>query len=372
MRFRAAATAPALLAFWLAAWLAPGPVSAEPYLAVRSGFTCVACHVNRTGGGKRTEFGLIYAQTTLPHLLKAAPGERSVFDPNLNENVSLGGDFRFVNETTVRKDAKDSNGFAITEGNVYLQVDAVPELLTFYLDEKVAPSGASSREAVVLLQEAAHDLYLKAGRMLLPYGLRLWDDDAFIRRVTGFNYDAQDLGVEVGWQPGPWDVSVAVSNGTQGGDENNRDKQLSAVASAVFRRVRVGGSFARNESGDFRRTMGGAFAGFNTGRFTLLGELDILDEEDLRAGATDFGHQRLAYVEADILLAKGINAKLAYDWWDPFTEVEEDERIMLRAGLEPFVTQFLQVRTFFRYREAPAQLELDNEGEVLIELHAFF
>lgn len=352
--------------------VSPEPAAAEPYLAVRSGMKCAMCHVNVTGAGKRTEFGLIYAQTVLPHVIKQAAGEPTLFDPKLSKNVSIGGDFRLALEAALRKNAENSNGFTINEGNLYLQVDVIPDFLTFYLDQQVAPSGASSREAVGMIRAPTHNFTFKAGRFLLPYGLRIWDDDAFIRRVTGFNFDSQDLGVEATWQPGRWDASVAVSNGTQGAEEVDRNKQVSAVTSIVFTKFRGGASFAHNESDDVRRTMGGVFAGFTAGRFVFLGEFDVLDSQDKSEGAQDFGHQLIAYVEGNVLLTKGINAKVAYDWWDPYRDVSEDEQIMFRAGLEAFLTQFLRVGALFRYREAPPQLALDNEDEVFVELHVFF
>ena len=55
----------AIGAFVLTLFPSP-PTNAEPSFAIRTGYSCSQCHVNRTGGGLRTPFGSLYTQTILP------------------------------------------------------------------------------------------------------------------------------------------------------------------------------------------------------------------------------------------------------------------------------------------------------------------
>ena len=66
------------LTFWLLGCAGALPVCAEPAFAVRTGYRCSQCHMNRTGGGLRTSFGSIYSQTILPRRLRAVWPSRSI------------------------------------------------------------------------------------------------------------------------------------------------------------------------------------------------------------------------------------------------------------------------------------------------------
>ena len=167
-----------------------------------------------------------------------APGS-TFFSGYLGDFLSVGGDFRFSNRTLIRGSDDVSTSLDVSEGNLYASVEFLDGALVGYFDETVAPGGAASREAYALIYGPA-SLYLKAGRMKLPFGLRLQDDSAFIREITGFNYGVQDIGIELGWEPGPFSLSVATSNGTQGSSDSNRDKQVSAIGSFVQRYWRIG------------------------------------------------------------------------------------------------------------------------------------
>ncbi|MEE8134426.1 MAG: hypothetical protein V3T56_05185, partial [Gemmatimonadales bacterium] len=74
--------------------LRPHALSAErePYLAIRTGQKCSACHVNRTGGGMRNDFGAVYAGSMLPLTSEGFRFQNRA----LNDFIKMGVDFRLT------------------------------------------------------------------------------------------------------------------------------------------------------------------------------------------------------------------------------------------------------------------------------------
>ncbi len=403
---------------------------AEPYLAVRYGYKCSQCHLNPTGGGKRNRFGVVFSQTELPARIVSAADLRYVFGAPTSGSVatgaslpgdyaalsaadvaalsaaaaaasgddddgdlglglgsltpasmftsgyvadflSIGGDLRALFRMIDRNNADTtSSSFEITEANIYGDFELFDGRLHLYFDETLAPGGAASREAFGLLF-GPWDTYLKAGRMMLPFGFRLQDDAAFIREVTGFNHGVQDLGVEIGWEPGPFSMALAVSNGSQGSSDDNTDKQVSGTISFIERYWRLGAHATWNNTAFAKRIAFGGHGGVNVGRFSLLGEVDyIVDDLELATGR-DTQRQLLAWGGVNYHLTQGVNLRFSYDYADPDISQSDDSFIRLSAGVEFFPTQFTQVRIFYRFRDETETSIRDDESIIEIELHIF-
>ena len=347
----------------------PASVTAarEPYLAIRTGLKCSHCHTNHTGGGKRTDFGAIYSQTRLPLSIVRGGDEGALLAPQLSRYLSLGANARFrVWQQFTGENPK--NEFEMAEANLYAEARVVPERVTVYADQALAPGNLRTRELFLLLERLPGEGYLKLGRFFLPYGFRLLDDGEYVRQRTGFNFANADLGVELGLEPGPLSLALAVSNGTQGAAENNNAKQLSALVSLVFRDLRVGASASRNVGPAGRRDLIGGFGGFRLGRLALLGEADLI-VDDPPTGRR--GDQFAAFIEGNLLVAQGVNAKVSYGYLDPDRDIGENARIRLRFGGELFAIQFLQLSVFYTLLNDIPQARTDRD-RLSLELHAFF
>ena len=341
---------------------------AEPAFAVRTGYSCSQCHMNRTGGGLRTPFGSVYTQTTLPVHLLSFEEARGLLPADPGSRVGYGADARFQYQRVESDDAPDVASYEVSEANVYLEGRLIPGRLSVYIDETVGPGSASAREAFGMLGLPWGHAWIKAGKFLPAYGFRLPDDDSFIRQSTGFTYSAPDTGFELGAEPGRWSLAFSATNGAGGGSDDDRAKRVALRVERRFKMLRVGLSAADNDSAGASTTASGVFGGGSWGRLTLLGEADRVEVESEESDT----ERLIGYIEADLLVARGVNLKYVHDWLDPDTDVETDERTRDSIGLEVIPIPFVQARLFVRIEDGPPQVVGVRDDSLELEIHLFF
>lgn len=378
----------AALALALLAAVRVAPAQAEPYLMVRAGAKCNDCHSNLTGGGKRTAFAHIHARDILHDLdlLPIPPGMKG-FDGQLHEYVSIGADLR-VRNTTIFQDPLSANGTVpgnkafrrsvasnITEVNEflgYLQVDLFPDYLSLYSAWDMN-GGVTNREAFGLIRGfLPYDTYVKAGRLYPTYGLRVHDDQAYIRGNVGYTFSNPDEGAEIGFAPGPFFIASSITNGSS----SDTDVAATVNGYALFEDVPVvqsvlaGASYARQSN---KRWVGGLYAGSNLWHFTYLAEFDLID--DRSASPAQRKDQYASYFELDYL---------AFDWLNfrgtaEFLKVSHNrDQTRYTIGIEPFIDRYIQPRIQYRINNGPTHgsnsqsILVDNQDELVFELHFFF
>ncbi len=362
----------------------PLSVQAEPYLAIQEGYKCSQCHVNMTGGGKRTDFANIYVQTRLTNKFfdwrrykidsdeeideeenpLKTDSSSSFFSGRLNDYIAIGGDFRALYERTEEPGNPTDDFFAQRKQNIYLEVDLIPDHVIYY---QTLPGGGDAQEIFGLLKGELKQepYYFKVGQFFLPYGLRLQDDSAFTRANTGFTYKNTDVGLEFGFEPGSWALHIAATNGEGGNSDNNDSKRLTTSVAYVRKNFRVGGSRSTNENALGVETLiYGVNAGAQFGRLGILAEADAIDDSTVE--------QRVVILEFNLLIARGKNLKLSYEYHDPSLEIFQNSLERYSLVYEPFLNQFIQLRAGVRENKGKPLNPTLNETHSFLELHLFF
>jgi len=379
-------------------WVA-NQAAAEPYIAVREGYKCSACHVNMTGGGMRTSFVSAHAHEILhyPDWFAALTKPADAFNGEVNQYVAIGADLR-TNLSVILQDTP-TNGrvpndvvfrskletvdINVNEADGYLNVNLIPDLLTFYLDQRFAPS-VDTREVWGMMYVPNTTAYVKVGKMFLPYGMQIQDDTAFIRggnngsATTGFSFNVSQPALELGWEPGPMSFAFAVSQGVV----NDSDVQITGTDYFMFTDVPVIRTFYAGISGSYNggntaTAWFGFFTGFNLYRFTYLGEVDFGNINSTgNPNGKNFNEGLFnMYSEGNYLAFDWLNVKAAFDYadWDgQLPRVGSDAENRVSVGLEPFLARFLQLRLFFRTSNGVATNVTHNQNLWYAELHMFF
>ncbi|MCV2363460.1 hypothetical protein LNV23_08375 [Paucibacter sp. DJ1R-11] len=342
-------------------------VSAEPYLAIRSGLKCAACHVNPTGGGLRNAVGNAFVQgvipaTALPEALQGWTG--SLFD----ERLRLGGDSRSASTRTSVSGQPVRSVGGTEQVRLYADVQLVKDYLGVYLDQQLAPGKAERQEAYVRLQTPGLGWYAKAGQFYLPFGWRLQDSLSFVRQLSGVSMTVPDKGLELGHESDEWSVQLVRSNGP-GNTGASKGNQTTVQAIWMQPWGRLGAAAAQVKSAAGGRQAYGLFAGTTTGPVAWLAEIDLVSDAGYPEGKR---RQVAALLEANWLVQQGHNLKFTSELLDPDRRVAHDDKVRYSLVYEYTPIAFLQLRMGYRKFGGIPQNAIDNRRQSFVELHGMF
>ena len=341
--------------------------NAEPYLAYKNNLKCMVCHVNPNGGGLRNDFGRIYGQQLLPS--KAASYDTTKL-AKLTQFLSLGADARFNGNYRKDNNGDNSRGFAINSTQIYLNI-ALPETgLSFYLDQQVAPGTAINREAFVMYKFAEGN-FIKAGKLFLPYGLRIEDDSAFIRQATGMNFDNSDNGVEFALDYSSTTINFFMSNGTSQASNNDNDFLYGIRAEHLFSHFRIGATALLND-GNKQVQQYNIYGGANFGNVTFLTEIDYLILSNANTFDQSDIQQLISLAEVNYQWQKGLNLKFTAEYFDSDVDVAQNQqtRYSFIAEYTPFAN--IQLRFGYRKQDDIPQKPKQNNDLLFIQSHFYF
>lgn len=351
-------------------------VQAEPYLAVQNGYKCVQCHVNPTGGGLRTQFGLVFAEKSLP-VYRLPAGAPVWLGQAISDIVRVGGDLRTDYFDRSIPHERSQNGFQLEQLRLYADVTLLPNLLGLYVDEQVAPDGASNMETYARLGSQSK-WYVKAGQFYLPFGWRLQDQSAFTREFSLVSMATPDRGVELGLERGKWSAQLDITNGTVGlnngvlqESKNGRQVTINVVRTESIWRVGASALYRHSDLGN--RNEAALYAGLRTGPVVWLTEADLIHQNDLGTpGAPGPSTTTIpAFIEADWLIYRGNNLKLTYDYLDPQRRSNGNGQSRWSAVYELTPYPFVQLRAGVRRYSGPSEIDPDNLALTFAELHLF-
>ncbi len=336
---------------------------AEPFLAVENGFHCIQCHISPAGGGSRNQYGALFSQTQLPARTSSSD---NMWAGGFADRFTLGSDVRASLRQIDMDNVDDTENFSTDRVTLYIGAQ-LTDRVSVYLDEQIAPGGSINRAAWVKFN-LSDSLYVRAGKMFLPFGLRLEDDSAFIRQLSNVNFNTADNGLELGYIKDSWSLQLAVSNGTAGASEVDDGKQISLLGSYVQPNWRVGITVNDNHTDFTDRALTGIFAGLRTGRVTWLVEYDKID--DRTPGMAD-DELSLAFVEANIRMAQGHYLKITAETaMSDNNGMADQDRYAIEYQYFPF--SFTQLRLGARSYESDDPDPFLNRDELFAQLHVFF
>ena len=350
---------------------------ALPRFALMTGAKCASCHVNPTGGQMRNDYGASYSTEKLP--LTALQDSEFTFSGKLNDNISIGGDYRsqFIYDA-----AQQQSTFQAMTTTLYGTI-RLNKKFSFYYKQDLVNSGYNSLngpEVFVLAKVLPDGWYIKGGDFLPDFGWRI-DDHTSSTRGGDFiampglifipNY--KDIGAEVGGYAGGLFLSAGLFNGTGNFKKLDFSNEKAYVGRAEYMGSLSNVNFRIGASGYGYRNfkMYGVNAGIGGECFALYGEVDWTHNiySPFDGTITDGHKQMAAFTELDYTPLQGLTLTGRFSIFDLEQGVNDNEIKQLSLGFEFFPYSFVEVRPQYRINiETPSK----SNDYALVQMHVWF
>lgn len=374
--------------------LLPAPAAAYPSM-IRHGYTgCGECHTDPSGGGILTEYGrgqgvillssvysehgadwepprtkdFLFGALPLPEQLALQADLRALLIPEP-------GNMRFI---AMQNDLRGSVDAGIFHANASLGwVSEGAEKA--WLSSNTSPGGNLVSREHWLGIEPVDDLYIRAGRMNLPFGIRSEEHILYTRSYTGTDTnDAQQDGLDVVGQVGKVRAEVmGIAGNFQVSPDSYRERGYSAlVAWGPKSNVEIGVSSKLTHAATDLDTRAERTRQYHElfGRWAPVGSLALLGEagvsQDQSPGAdADLG--TFGYLQADYEPVQGFHVKGTGEACDNDLA---DQAAMVGRGwlaLQWFTTAHFDLRADAMYGTLYCTPGTDPSFMGLLQAHAY-
>jgi hypothetical protein len=335
--------------------------------------TCTGCHLSPDGGGLLDENGLAVAEST------SWKGGEPAFLHGIGtpDWLQLGGDLRAA------------AGFVdpgVASGAAYPMQAEVSAAATwkgfsFHMtgglrrpqDDKIFPHVLWSREHYVMWQQhpgEGHGLYLRAGRLMPTFGLRLAEHVVYTQRFGGSPLYYEAYALAASYVDPRFEVHATgfVHDPIASAAEHGDGAAFYAEA-RVGSHAAIGAEAKYSSSDDQHRTYAGL-----TGKLylpgpdiQLQGEAELIHQK-ITVGAGDSANQLAAYVLASHPLPKGFLLDVGAGHFTQDTRVQGLFRDCIDANLHWFMSSHMEwlVTTRLELLDAGSG---PNGGYALVQLH---
>lgn len=345
---------------------------ALPRFSLKTGFQCIDCHQNPTGGIARNEDGWRYGKNSLS-MVRTSNSEFAI-SPKIGENIFFGFDFR-TQYLIQLKDSIKRSDFHKMSGSTYSNIELSEEISI------IARYDFIQRifEGYGVLKVLPNNSYFKIGTFTPAYGIRLDDHTSYsrggdygllfssgTRQGLIYNPSYTETGIELG----VFISDFALFNLSAGQSNYPFQTDPTYTARVEFSqdfnliKLMAGGSLlAFRDSLEVK--MFGGFFGLGVGNFTLLTEINRANNYLGRnIKTTTF------MAEASYQILKGIDAIIRYDSFHPDKDISDYSFAHLILGLEIFPYSFIEIRPQYRFNlEKPNKIANDA---VVVQFHFWY